>query len=213
MRVTNDEARESSPRFSPDGDRIAFTRREGRDGTPEIRIVSTFGGDSRSVIPSATAPVWSPGGQALAFIRRTDDGKLDLVVADADGSHLRVVVRGDSELPFLRDPAWSPDGQELAVVRGSGGIAGGIWLIPVGGGEPRRAMSDPAEVFSESPAYTADGIGIVHSSNRGGATNIWLYPRAGGAPMRLTAGPGRMRARRLPPTARLRSSTHAGAIR
>jgi TolB protein len=51
-------------------------------------------------------------------------------------------------------------------------------------------MSDPPEVFSESPAYTSDGLGIVHSSNRGGATNVWFYPRTGGTPIRLTTGPG-----------------------
>jgi Tol biopolymer transport system component len=190
VRVTNDDARESWPRFSPDGDRIAFTRRESRDGTPEIRIVSTFGGDSTAVIQSAAAPVWSPSGKELAFVRRTPEGNIDLVIAGADGTNPRVVLKGDSQFPFLRDPAWSPDGLELAVVRGSGGIAGEIWLVPAAGGAPRQAMFDPPEVFSDSPAYTADGLGIVHASNRGGATNIWFYPRRGGALVRLTAGPG-----------------------
>jgi eukaryotic-like serine/threonine-protein kinase len=190
VRVTNDDARESWPRFSPDGDRIAFTRRESRDGTPEIRIVSSFGGDSTAVIQAASAPTWSPSGKELALLRRTPQGSVDLVVAGVDGANSRVVLKGDSQYPFLRDTAWSPDGLELAVVRGSGGIAGEIWLVPAAGGTPRQAMSDPPEVFSDSPAYTADGLGIIHSSNRGGATNIWFYPRRGGQPVRLTAGPG-----------------------
>jgi len=190
VRVTNDDAREYSPRFSPDGDRIAFARRESRDGTPEIRIVSSFGGDSQVAIPEAGAPVWSPNGKELAFIKRTADGYTDLIIAGVDGSKPRVVLPGNGEFPFLRDPAWSPGGQELAVVRGSGGIAGEIWLVPSSGGMAKRAIADPPEVFSESPAYTADGLGIVHSSNRGGATNIWFYPRAGGPLVRLTAGPG-----------------------
>jgi len=190
VRVTNDDARESWPRFSPDGERIAFTRRESRDGTPEIRIVSSFGGDSTAVIQGAAAPSWSPSGKELAFLRRTPEGNIDLVVASVDGATSRVVLKGDSHYPFLRDPAWSPDGLELAVVRGSGGIAGEIWLVPAAGGSPRQAMSDPPEVFSDSPAYTEDGLGIIHSSNRGGATNIWFYPRRGGQPVRLTAGPG-----------------------
>ncbi|HWQ00145.1 MAG TPA: hypothetical protein VNK92_06715, partial [Vicinamibacterales bacterium] len=61
---------------------------------------------------------------------------------------------------------------------------------PAGGGAPRRLSADPAAVFSESPAFTADGRGLVHSSNRGGATNIWLLRLDGGAPIRLTAGSG-----------------------
>ena len=190
VRVTNDDARESSPRFSPDDDRIAFTRRESRDGLPEIRIVATFGGDPEAVIAGGFAPVWSPSGKELTFLRRVSNGNADLVISSADGSNSRVVLQPDSRFPFLRDPAWSPDGRELAVVRGSGGIAGEIWLVPAAGGEPRRAVADLPEVFSESPAYTIDGLGIVHSSNRGGATNIWFYPRRGGDPLRLTAGPG-----------------------
>ena len=190
VRVTRDDAREYWPRFSPDGDRIAFTRRESRDGTPEIRIVSSFGGDATAVIQAAATPAWSPSGKELAFLRRTPEGNVDLVVAGVDGANSRVVLKGDSQYPFLRDTAWSPDGLELAVVRGSGGIAGEIWLVPAAGGTPRQAMSDPPEVFSDSPAYTSDGLGIIHSSNRGGATNVWFYPRRGGQPVRLTAGPG-----------------------
>jgi eukaryotic-like serine/threonine-protein kinase len=190
VRLTNDDARETWPRFSPDGEWIAFTRRESVDGLPEIRVVPALGGDAVSVIPDAAIPVWSPDGKQLAFLRRTPDGGSELVTAAVDGSGPRVLLRTDSAFPFLRDPAWSPDGREIAIVRGTGGIAGEIWLLPAIGGEPRRAMADPPEVFSDSPVYTADHLGLIHSSNRGGATNIWFHPRRGGAPVRLTAGSG-----------------------
>jgi len=45
-------------------------------------------------------------------------------------------------------------------------------------------------VFSHGPVFTPDGSGIVHSSNRGGATNLWLMYTSGRAPLRLTNGPG-----------------------
>jgi eukaryotic-like serine/threonine-protein kinase len=191
VRITNDSAREGSPRFSPDGERLAFTRREQQADPPEIRIVPSLGGDAIATIPSAADARWAPSGKALTFLRPTASGGMELVVSNVDGSNARVLLQPDSALPFMRDPAWSPDGQEIAIVRGSGGVAGEIWLVPVAqGGTPRRAMSDPPEVFSHSPVYTADGLGIVHSSNRGGATNIWFWPRRGGAAVRLTAGPG-----------------------
>jgi TolB protein len=170
--------------------RIAFTRRESRDGAPQIRIVPSLGGDTISVIPEAAMGVWSPNGRQLAYLRRSAGGNGDLVVANIDGFNDRVLMRADSRYPFLRDPAWSPDGREIAIVRGTGGIAGEIWMVPAEGGDGRPAMSDPAEVFSASPAYTSDGLALIHSSNRGGATNIWLYPLRGGAPVRLTTGPG-----------------------
>ncbi len=45
-------------------------------------------------------------------------------------------------------------------------------------------------MFSDSPVFTPDGAGIIHASNRGGATNIWMLSLAGDAPVRLTTGPG-----------------------
>jgi eukaryotic-like serine/threonine-protein kinase len=190
VRITTDRAREGSPRFSPDGERLAFTRRESQNDPPEIRIVPSLGGDAIATIAAAGDPRWSPSGTELAFLRPTSSGGMQLVASSVNGSNARVLLEPDSTFPFMRDPAWAPDGQEIAIVRGSGGVAGEIWLVPAKGGTPRRAMADPPEVFSHSPAYTADGLGIVHSSNRGGATNIWFYPRRGGAPVRLTAGPG-----------------------
>jgi eukaryotic-like serine/threonine-protein kinase len=190
VRVTNDAAREASPRFSPDGERVAFARRESADGAPEIRIVPALGGDATTTIANAVEPRWSPDGKQLAFLRPTPTGATALVVASSDGSNARALLEPNSVFPFLRDPAWAPDNREVAIVRGSGGIAGEIWLVPLDGTGARKAMDDPPEVFSDSPSYTSDGRGIVHSSNRGGATNIWFYPRHGGAPVRLTAGAG-----------------------
>jgi Tol biopolymer transport system component len=45
-------------------------------------------------------------------------------------------------------------------------------------------------VFADSPVYTPDGFGLIHSSNRGGSTNLWVHPLNGGAMVRLTTGPG-----------------------
>ena len=190
VRLTADDAREGEPKFSPDGEWVAFSRRESRAGAPEIRIVPALGGDPIATIPEATSPAWMPDGKRLAFLRLRPDGSADLVSAALDGSGARVLLAADSTYPFLRNPSWSPDGSEIAIVRGTGGIAGEVWIVPAAGGEPWRAFTDPPEVFSHSPVYTADGAGLVHSSNRGGATNIWLYPRRSGTPVRLTAGPG-----------------------
>jgi Tol biopolymer transport system component/predicted Ser/Thr protein kinase len=189
VKLTNDAARESSPRFSPDGERILFTRRESAGGVPELRIVPALGGDAIASVPAAAGGVWSADGQQLAFLRTTAGGTA-LTIASADGSHGRAVLGSDSSYPFLREPAWAPDGRDLAIVRGTGGIAGEIWLVPASGGAPRRPFSDPPDVFSDSPVFTADGRSLIHSSNRGGATNLWSSPAVGGPPVRLTTGPG-----------------------
>jgi Tol biopolymer transport system component len=189
VRLTSDDALEGSPRFSPDGERIAFSRRGGGSTVPEIRVIPSLGGDVSATIPAAMSPAWSPDGNHLAYIHRADNGE-ELTVSALDGSNARVILRGDSVHPFLMNPAWSPDGRQIAVVRGTGGVGRDIWLVPSDGGSARPAIEEPASVFSDYPVFTPDGRGIIHSSNRGGATNIWFAPIGRGRPVRLTTGAG-----------------------
>ena len=191
VQLTNDEAREESPRFSSDGEWVAFTRRDSQANTSEIRILPALGGEVRATIPGASSPAWSADGARLAYLRRGGGaGPSELTVSNVDGSDAQVVLAADSTYPFMRSPAWSPDRQAVTIVRGTGGVAGELWEVPVDGGTPRRLITEPASTYSDAPMYTADGRGIVHASNRGGAANIWLLPLAGGEPVRLTTGPG-----------------------
>ncbi len=90
-----------------------------------------LGGPAKRVLDDISSPVgWSPDGRSLAFVRGLGSA---LVLADADGSHERVLA-GGRELasaffvflglpgnPLVR-PAWSPDGRLIAM---SGFSAGG----------------------------------------------------------------------------------------
>jgi Tol biopolymer transport system component/tRNA A-37 threonylcarbamoyl transferase component Bud32 len=192
VRLTDDDAIEESPRFSPDGDRIAYTRRDGPNAVPDILVVPAFGGDAIAIIPRAAFPAWSPDGRSLAYVRRADapKGATELTVGAPDGAGARMLLSSDGTYPFLRYPAWSPDGREIAIVRSAGGVAAEIWIVSSKGGAPRRVYDEPASIFSDAPAFTPDGRGIIHSSNRGGATNIWLFRLPSGTPLRLTTGPG-----------------------
>lgn len=191
VQLTNDDAREQAPRFSPDGEWIAFTRLDPRTSAPEIRVLPALGGDVRAIIPNASAPAWSADGERLAFLTRAaGHAPIELTVSGVYGTDARVILSGDSVYPFLRSPAWSSDGRDVIVVRGTGGVAGELWAVPVDEGQPRRLLAEPATVYSDSPVFTPDGAGIVHTSNRGGSTNIWFLPMPEGAPVRLTTGPG-----------------------
>ena len=190
IRVTDDVAREESPRFSPDGDYLSCTVVDAGSGVPSVRIFPTLGGAPVATIPNAADAAWSPDGRRLAFIRSVGGKGEELTVSGTDGSSARVVLPADSKYLFIRSPAWSPDGKTVAIVRGTGGIAGEMWLVPSDGGGPRAAIHEPATVFSDWPSFTSDGRGLVHASNRGGATNIWWLPLSGGAPVQLTTGAG-----------------------
>ncbi len=191
VRVTHDEARESHPRFSPDGERLVFARRRPGLADPELCVVPAFGGQVSVIVPNAAQPVWSPDGQRVAFVRPAVAGSpLALATARVDGTDERVLVEGDGVYPGVRNPGWSPDGRSIVFVRGTDGVAGELWMVPVAGGAPRRVWNDPPAVFSDEPVFSTDGGAIIHASNRGGATNIWALPVDGGSPIRLTTGPG-----------------------
>lgn len=192
LRLTSDSGTEEHPRFSPDGERILFNRRRADALGAELCIVPALGGDVSVVLSNAVQGVWSPDGSRIAFVHIDPAGKaIALMTTKVDGSEPRTVLAADGVHPSLRNPAWSPDGKTIAIVRGTGGVAGEIWLISSEGGDLRRLSNDrAAAVFSDEPEFTTDGRAVLHASNRGGATNIWSQPLDGGAPVRLTTGPG-----------------------
>jgi Tol biopolymer transport system component/tRNA A-37 threonylcarbamoyl transferase component Bud32 len=189
--LTSDQAVEGHPRFSPDGERILFDRRRPDADVPELCVVPALGGDVAVVLTGAVEAVWSPDGSRIAFIRVEGGGRRGaLVTTRSDGSDARILLPADGTYPFSRHPTWARDGKTLAVVRGTGGVAGEIWLLSAEGAGLRRLSNDPTAVFSDEPVFSTDGRRVIYSSNRGGATNIWSLPVDGGEPVRLTTGPG-----------------------
>jgi Tol biopolymer transport system component len=190
IRVTSDDAREAEPQFSPDGERILFTWYPPSGSAPELRIVPTFGGHVTPVLAGAIRGAWSPDGMAMACVTWQPPKPQEIVIAHADGSNARILLKADSKYPFFGRLAWSPDGTALAIGRSAGGVASELWTVQVSNGSLRRLWTDPPGVYSKGPAYAPDGSGIVHVSNRGGATNLWFLPADGRAPVRLTSGAG-----------------------
>ena len=162
---------DSHPRFSPRGDRIAFTsRRSGKleiwvgraDGTEPVQW--TESGDS-----FASTLQWSPSGSRIVFSARRD-GDVDLYLAEVEGLRVERFTRGpEVEL----NPAWSRDGERILYASDRGG-SWQIWQVPVAGGEPEQ-ITRGGGIFAQE---SMDGSRIFFSRNE--ADGIWWRPAAGG---------------------------------
>ncbi len=109
---------------TPDGGFVDFTRLDvGAPGA--LWRVPFLGGTPRKLIEDVSgSPVgWSPDGRHLAFVRVVSGQSYSVVVADADGTHERVLATRSrpafyfnlSTGPVGIAPAWSPDGTTIAV--------------------------------------------------------------------------------------------------
>jgi dipeptidyl aminopeptidase/acylaminoacyl peptidase len=69
--------RDTTPRWSPDGKRIAFVRaieKDGKPQPPQIYLIDLTGGEARPITElkrAASNPVWAPDGNAIAFTAST----------------------------------------------------------------------------------------------------------------------------------------------
>jgi len=109
-----------SPRFSPDGQQIAFLAvrsdfvHDRYDAT--LRVMNTAGGNSRVLVHAMLdvhMPRWSPDGHTIAFIASVGNEKPQIYAVPAAGGAPQKL----SDAPNgVQQFAWSPDGSTVAYV-------------------------------------------------------------------------------------------------
>jgi TolB protein len=104
--------------FSPDGNSLYYTA-SSKDNQlySFLHKIPVHGGQPERLIEDIdTAVSFSPDGKRIAFVRGVPDKREnDLIVANADGSDLKVIVKrpGQVYAASLIAPAWSPDGSTI----------------------------------------------------------------------------------------------------
>ncbi|MCG8349797.1 MAG: S9 family peptidase [Chloroflexales bacterium] len=74
-RFTSGAKQDHTPRWSPDGNRLAFVSTRD-DDQGQIYVINTFGGEAQQLTKmphGASNPVWSPDGRQLAFLSRCNE--------------------------------------------------------------------------------------------------------------------------------------------
>ena len=125
VRLTNGAGAPTTPAWSPDGSRIAFSIwGTGCPGPCFARHIGLMNPDGSGLVQLTSGPdfdwhpTWSPDGSKIAFERDLNDGsgKGALEVMNRDGSGLRSLLSGPC---CFFDPAWSPDGTRISFWNGS----------------------------------------------------------------------------------------------
>jgi Tol biopolymer transport system component len=143
-----------TPRWSPDGQQIVFDARPA--GNADIYVVSAEGGKPRPLTlePSHDVmPSWSRDGRWIYFCSNRSGAFQAWKVPAAGGQAVQVTKQGGFEA------FESLDGKLLYYTKGRG--PGGIWQMPVTGGEERQVPELLSAGYWRYWAVLDDGIYFV----------------------------------------------------
>jgi len=168
VQLTFGERGESSPRWSPDGTRVAFLARREADDHNQIYVLHVAGGEARRLTRHPTAPAnltWAPDGARLFFtaideksaeerererlqddvyrFEETDFKQRHLWTADLEGRTTKL-TDGDFSVGQY---AVSRDGSRIAFSRAPSPLLefahlAEVWVMDASGGTPRQLTSN-----------------------------------------------------------------------
>jgi dipeptidyl aminopeptidase/acylaminoacyl peptidase len=179
----------ASPRWSPDGRRLAYVA--ARDGaTPQLFVRWMASGDTAKIADLAQAPgdiAWSPDGRQIAFtmFQPAAPATLGAPMAKPEGAKWAEPLNVIDKVIYRFDgQGYLKEGHDQ------------IWVVSAEGGAPRQLTFgdfDDGGAF----AWTPDGTGIVFSADRAAGwerrvlqSDIWRVAVEDGSLTRLSHGTG-----------------------
>jgi serine/threonine protein kinase/Tol biopolymer transport system component len=185
LQLTDNNAADFDPAWSPDGSQIVFA--SATDGDAEIKIMNADGSNPQPITANGaddTDPAWSPDGELIAF-SSDRDGDFEIYVMRPDGSDERQLTFNS-----VNDytPSWSPSGARIAYYSKSGGNSD-LYVLDAIGGQPYQLTT--TSELERWPDWSPDGLRIVYTSAVGlpeGSRAVFVIDLAGGEPIQLTPG-------------------------
>jgi Tol biopolymer transport system component/predicted Ser/Thr protein kinase len=175
------------PKFSPDGQTIAFDRHINSQ-LNDIDTVPVNGGETKRLSGDNRAVdglAWLPDGRQVVYASRRTGRPQELWIVNASGGTPQPLsVAGEN----ASGPAIARTGNRLAYVRSI--YDENIWRLDLTG-DTRHASGEPVKLIAStwmdnSPQYSPDAKKIAFASDRSGGFEIWVCSADGSSPVQLT---------------------------
>ncbi|HYL37608.1 MAG TPA: protein kinase [Bryobacteraceae bacterium] len=181
-----------TPRFSPDGKRLAYAISNGSSDDIWVKDLERDTASRLSFFPGENRrPVWTPDGKHIVFSSGNPAAPgLYWIRSDGSGEAQRL-----TEQPNAAPYSFSPDGGRLALYPG-GNASPDIFTARVEG-DPEHARLEKPELFVGTPAieifaaFSPDGRWLAYQSNESGIFEIYVRPFPGpGGRWQISTGGG-----------------------
>ncbi|MDX2149629.1 MAG: winged helix-turn-helix domain-containing protein [Bryobacteraceae bacterium] len=172
---------DSFPRFSPDGESIAF-QRSFTVSAREVMVVRVGGGEARRLTfdqRPVAGHAWTGDGKEIVFSANRGDGEQLWRVPIRGGTPERVSTSSVTALA----PAVSRDGRRLAFTEQ---FTDANLYSYSGAAPPKLTLESSRD--DHSPSFSPDGSRVVFASKRSGTEEIWIADAGEAGPaVRLTS--------------------------
>lgn len=191
VNITESQANEGSPSWSPDGTKLLFSSDQDSE-KPEIYVMTL---DSKQVIRLTenefydSDPCWAPDGTTVLFSRFFPSD--DQSKSTGHGAILEYGLQTQQERQltdmggYCGGVDYSPDGKKIAFHRVADGTAE-LWTMDSDGGDQKQITASFVDEYS--PAWSPDGKWIAYTAGTGndgqGTFDLWLM-RSDGSDQRL----------------------------